>query len=277
MQDPSHSATLNRSVRLPVTPEDEIPEFPAMKEKAPPVPPPVEQVPPPVPPPVDRSLLEEPQVDPDCGVQLPARSTRGFNRRRRFPRRRMALAAAILVLVCFGLCSEDGTDSRNPILDTTQVVFSKPASPSVVVVNSTDAPEPTGHSVEVVEAEFDSDSLADNASDDVEEESVPSRVVSATSETAKVARLETSLPNRPPDEIEKPAAPAKPADDPAEAANLPEDEPELCQLTIAPERLLGTSILWAETANEAAMNADDRGKLVYLIQVSGNFEIPEFT
>lgn len=277
MQDPRNSTTLDQSIRLPVTPEEEIPEFPAMKEKAPPVPPPVEQVPPPVPPPVDSSLLVEPTVDSDYRVQLPTRSKRGFNRRRRFPRRRMALVAAILVLFCFGLCSDDGINSQTPTLETTSVVFSEPASRAAVGVDSVEVPEPAGHSVEVVEAEFDSESFVDNASDDVEEEPVPSRFASATSATSTVARLEKSLPNRPSADFEKPVTSAKPGNDPVEAAELLKDEPEVCQLTIASERLLGTSVLWAETANEAAMMADDRGKLVYLIQVSGNFEIPEFT
>ncbi len=51
------------------------------------------------------------------------------------------------------------------------------------------------------------------------------------------------------------------------------DEPATC----GADRKLGTSLVWAETADEASDLAQQQNKLVYLIQVSGNFEIEEFT
>ncbi len=43
------------------------------------------------------------------------------------------------------------------------------------------------------------------------------------------------------------------------------------------DRKLGTAITWAESPDAAWRNARDEGKLVFLIQVSGNFARQEFT
>ena len=55
-----------------------------------------------------------------------------------------------------------------------------------------------------------------------------------------------------------------------ESANV---EPEVC----TPERKLGTLIDWAQSPADAYEVAEDKEKLVFLIHVSGNFEIPGFT
>ncbi len=52
-----------------------------------------------------------------------------------------------------------------------------------------------------------------------------------------------------------------------------EDATAECQVV----RNFGTKLVWAESPNQAAILANEKEKLVYLIQVSGNFEIPEFT
>lgn len=43
------------------------------------------------------------------------------------------------------------------------------------------------------------------------------------------------------------------------------------------DRKLGTAITWAESPDAAWREARDEGKLVFLIQVSGNFARQEFT
>jgi hypothetical protein len=43
------------------------------------------------------------------------------------------------------------------------------------------------------------------------------------------------------------------------------------------DRKLGTAITWAESPDAAWRDARDEGKLVFLIQVSGNFARQEFT
>ena len=43
------------------------------------------------------------------------------------------------------------------------------------------------------------------------------------------------------------------------------------------ERTLDTQLNWAETVDQASRLAEQQGKLVFLIHVSGNFEIPEYT
>ena len=43
------------------------------------------------------------------------------------------------------------------------------------------------------------------------------------------------------------------------------------------DRKLGTAITWAESPDTAWRDARDEGKLVFLIQVSGNFARQEFT
>jgi hypothetical protein len=46
---------------------------------------------------------------------------------------------------------------------------------------------------------------------------------------------------------------------------------------LAADRSLGTALTWADSVDEAAQRAQDEGKLVFLIHVSGNFELPGFT
>lgn len=43
------------------------------------------------------------------------------------------------------------------------------------------------------------------------------------------------------------------------------------------DRKLSTALTWSESANEAAEKAEEEEKLVFLIHVSGNFELPGFT
>ncbi len=44
-----------------------------------------------------------------------------------------------------------------------------------------------------------------------------------------------------------------------------------------PDRTLGTALTWSTSVDKAARDAQDEGKLVYLIHISGNFEDPGFT
>jgi hypothetical protein len=43
------------------------------------------------------------------------------------------------------------------------------------------------------------------------------------------------------------------------------------------DRKLSTALTWAESVQEASQQAEDEEKLVFLIHVSGNFEMPGFT
>lgn len=44
-----------------------------------------------------------------------------------------------------------------------------------------------------------------------------------------------------------------------------------------PDRTLGTTVHWMESPDSASRAAADQGKLVFMIQVSGNFAREEFT
>lgn len=282
MQDPSDSASRHPDALNPGNSADEVPVFPVMKEKAPPVPPPVEQQPPPLPPPVDDPLSAASCVASDLQVCLPSRRTHRVGRRRRFPRRRMALVAAILTLVCFGLCSDDRIESQTPTLKATPVVLIDLASPAVTVSERTQIEEPIDYIVEEVATDTEHVPVRVNATEVVEVEPIISHntttsTSTGSTETVEVVRAQTARPNRSLPVTKTPVPTPKPADDAVKLVDAPEPEPGVCQLTFAPERMLGTSVVWAETANEAAMLADGQGKLVFLIQVSGNFEIPEFT
>lgn len=61
-------------------------------------------------------------------------------------------------------------------------------------------------------------------------------------------------------------------------ATLPADDvPALHEQCSAELPSLGTALQWAESPEAAARLARQQEKLVFLIHVSGNFEIPEFT
>lgn len=253
----------------------DVPDFPILKEKAPPIPPPVQEnspltqeLRPPLPPPVAPELWD---ATSSPTVELPQGTG---SARRKFPRRKLAFVTALLILVCFGLVSDEPA-GQPELLNTTPVVFSEPATslpPSDAAVDLgkyEEGPE------EYVVEELENPGRSETNNPLVE----PAR--STQGETVQLVRAEVALPKPSPAGREALKAseplvkmPVAPSDD----LDLSKDgEPAICQLELAPKRLLGTAIEWAETANEAAMIADDKDKLVYLIQVSGNFEIPEFT
>ena len=94
-------------------------------------------------------------------------------------------------------------------------------------------------------------------------------------------------------EVSRPAAtdsPAEPATLPATAALLSTLTPVKVASIIPPpstqvcepaknlkDRKLSTALTWSESVDEAARQADEEEKLVFLIHVSGNFESPGFT
>lgn len=269
---------------------ESIPVFPVMKEQAPPIPPPVAELRPPVPPPVDAPP-----------VQLVSLSSGSISRKRRFPRRQMSLVAAVLILGCFGLGSHDSKAPQSELLETTQVTISEPALPTPAQAGLSELDTKIDYVVEEINSDNTPPLLTAKALQDVETEAVDSkladslRVAGAESsrpqgpvaidskfaddrtETIEVAKSHIPLPNRPLPEGKEPVEPAASADHADEFDASPLTESETCTLTLDTKQLLGTEVRWAETANKAAMIADDQGKLVYLIQVSGNFEIPEFT
>ena len=56
-----------------------------------------------------------------------------------------------------------------------------------------------------------------------------------------------------------------------------EPDREVCTKEGCSDRKLGTEITWAESPDAAWREAREEGKLVFLIQVSGNFARQEFT
>jgi hypothetical protein len=81
--------------------------------------------------------------------------------------------------------------------------------------------------------------------------------------------------------ISRPSAPFIVPDKPWFAlADLKVDRPAACDQTrrvCAVDRSLNTALTWARSPKEAAARARANGKLVFLMQVSGNFEDPGFT
>ena len=54
--------------------------------------------------------------------------------------------------------------------------------------------------------------------------------------------------------------------------------PRQCTAAVcARDRSLGTKLVWARSPEEAAKQAEESGKLVLVLHVSGNFENPGFT
>ena len=76
----------------------------------------------------------------------------------------------------------------------------------------------------------------------------------------------------------KPAAEARPPKVPVVAKKAPKvTAPLVNEATCNPERKLGTTLVWASSPAAAAKLAYRQQRLLYMIHVSGNFEIPEFT
>lgn len=50
-----------------------------------------------------------------------------------------------------------------------------------------------------------------------------------------------------------------------------------CEAPLAGFRTLGTLVPWADSVEQAAVTAQDQGKLLFVMHVSGNFELPGFT
>lgn len=62
------------------------------------------------------------------------------------------------------------------------------------------------------------------------------------------------------------------------ASIIPPPVTQVCEpATKFNDRKLNTALTWSESANEAAEKAEEEEKLVFLIHVSGNFELPGFT
>jgi hypothetical protein len=164
-------------------------------------------------------------------------------------------------------------------LETTPVAFSDTASLTPEKIHSLALIESTDYVVEEIESDIDLNPVppTSEAPQVVEAETGDPEFAANQTETIEIAKASIPLPIAAQPERDSSVNPIESVDLPAKFDALPADESEVCQLELDTKQLLGTAVRWAETANEAAMIADDQGKLVYLIQVSGNFEIPEFT
>ena len=143
-------------------------------------------------------------------------------------------------------------------------VTTEPSVPAVAEVTA--APTPEMEEVSVVEAS-------------VPAEPVPTQVAvvpapPAAEETA-VAPPQDDLSS----EASKPVEEAQPVSVEGVVATI--RVPPLAPVCAAEkkfkDRKLNTSLEWAESGNAAAQQAEEEKKLVFLIHVSGNFEVPGFT
>ncbi len=92
--------------------------------------------------------------------------------------------------------------------------------------------------------------------------------VAATTDAATETAIQIATANAPA-AVDLSAVPAENG----AAMELPDCADGVCM----PQRKLDTALVWAESIYEAAALANEQGKLVFLIHVSGNFEIQEFT
>lgn len=258
--------------------------------------------PPPVPPPVDR----RPPVPPPI-TGLLGDWERTHERRSSTFVRRFALLAGILILVGGAFF---GGMLLNPSFAPSQLAVAKPSNPwpaveaplaaatqtsdlaanqpiqpidqdlideQTAVVESV-GPEQTPAPL-VVQPVESSDAVTESAEplpatdDSIAETSLPEPAIENASEQDQLAKVDdvplaAKVAQPEPAEALKPAA-ERPGE--LELATL--DEPEVCDTS----QMHGTQLVWAESVNRAAVLANEQEKLVYLIHVSGNFEIPEFT
>jgi hypothetical protein len=100
-----------------------------------------------------------------------------------------------------------------------------------------------------------------------------------TAESSPTAVLPPSSPSRPKDDSSAPASLTPESVLTHALPTLPTLAPAACAgaCPLAESRKLGTALEWASSVEEAAQQAKDAGKLVFVIHVSGNFESPGFT
>jgi hypothetical protein len=55
------------------------------------------------------------------------------------------------------------------------------------------------------------------------------------------------------------------------------DVSPICEAPLGEFRELGTLVRWADSVEQAAVTAQNQGKLLFVMHVSGNFELPGFT
>lgn len=119
----------------------------------------------------------------------------------------------------------------------------------------------------------------------VPEPMVPQRSLSERPDLLEPTALRSPAPAAPALAVAQPAAPDFPpliSDQPVTCVQPADPDPAgvdpsaECQ-TCAPTRTLGTAIAWADDADQAAQLARQQEKLVFLIQVSGNFAREGFT
>ncbi|MFN0021486.1 MAG: hypothetical protein ACKVP0_24815 [Pirellulaceae bacterium] len=121
--------------------------------------------------------------------------------------------------------------------------------------------------------------------------------IAENSATAAVSAFQPASSKQPAEQqvaARNPSEETAEANPPAPLAAAPETSPISIEgkvLTIKPQattqvceqekkfqdRKLNTALTWAESVAEASQHAEDEEKLVFLIHVSGNFEMPGFT
>ena len=108
----------------------------------------------------------------------------------------------------------------------------------------------------------------------------PEQAIAATN-NAEIPKPSAG-PSQPLKAAAVPAAPAskprkRPPGNLALAADAAENLPATPPNKLVKDRHLGTQLTWAASPEAAALEAQREGKLLFLLHLSGNFELPEFT
>lgn len=255
----------------------------------PPVPPPVSQRPSPIPPP-----KAEPPVQARVAcLLLDEPCDRGF------PWGRFAMATAALVILGLAIWtqSSDGPGGELPVAlinEHPSPAESSAATDGAIQRNATIIEETVPltaslppQSLEAESNEQKSSGATESLVAQVSESSVETSPTMSTDDSAQVQAIEiveietvaedtsTAPFLATAQEPDRPRGPV--TDEPALLTDF-DESPAMCESgECGPVRDLGTQLVWAENVNAAAELANEQSKLVYLIHVSGNFEIPDFT
>jgi len=160
------------------------------------------------------------------------------------------------------------TDSETPIERQSSSPEQSPLAPA-------DEPDPSLDTTSVGARATSRQTPASDSASDVEPTvAVPQPM------NAKLSRVESPVlksPDNAPNEVAPPTS--SPKEDPPQVAALLEAPtvPVCTSGNCSIDRRFGTQVDWVADVDQAAMTAQQQGKLVLLLQVSGNFAREEFT
>jgi hypothetical protein len=254
--------------------------------------------PPPVPPPVQADTVQAdtvpaPPVQPAADSEsMAAAASPALPLRQRRRWRRPALAAALMVAAAFGIgrwsTSHDLIDelANLPQFDTVadQVIGEETQVVEVAAPSAAASPESSPKSVNSVSAVPVVTAPAIEDSRDINAEADSATVVADTSDKQPDAALAEDSEIKDPEIKQTQVSFAL-----NDALNDEPNDPLLDIVAAAnpqavckdgkclEKRSFGTTLVWAETPDAAAELSQQQGKLVFIVQVSGNFAREEFT